>query len=82
MMGMSTVDMPNVMTIMRLARCKFGCHLKVYKAPAKVPTAVATGPAKPKMGTKKSSLKMNEETVRKETKRVRDREALTRVCSM
>ena len=80
-MGMSTVDMLNVMTIMRLARCKFGCHLKVYKAPAKVPAAVATGPAKPKMVTKKkTSMKMNEETVRKETKRVRNREALTRVC--
>ena len=45
--------MPNVMTIMRLARCKFGCHVKVYKAPAKVPTAIATGPAKPKIHIKR-----------------------------
>ena len=56
MMGRSIVDMPNVMTIMRLARCKVGCQLKVYKAPAKVPTAIATDPAKPKIHTKKEKV--------------------------
>ena len=47
MIGRSKVDIPNTISVIRLDLHKSGLHLNVYKAPTKVPTAIATGPAKP-----------------------------------